>query len=59
MDKEGFTIKCNKCGREDEYKCGSFYSKQFYEEEGKIILGINWGYEEGSIECECGNKIEF
>ncbi|OZV10774.1 hypothetical protein CIW83_18315 [Tissierella sp. P1] len=58
-ENKGFTIKCNKCGREDEYKDKSFYSKQFDEEDGQIILGVSWGYEEGSIKCECGNIIEF
>lgn len=60
MSKEGFIIKCKRCGKEDEYKDKDFYSKQFQEgEESKIILGISWGYEEGSIECACGNTIEF
>lgn len=56
---EGFTIRCNKCGSEDEYKEGC-YSNQFYKDNCKIILGINWSYEEGVIKCsKCGNTIEI
>ena len=60
MDEEkGFIIKCNRCGREDTYKSENWYAKQFYEDEGEIVTSINYGYEEASIECKCGNKIEF
>jgi len=57
---EGFTLKCNKCGREIQLKGKNFYTKQLneYPENDKLYLGISFGYEEIEIECVCGNRIE-
>lgn len=59
MNKEGFIIKCKRCGKEDEYLDKDFYRKQFDKGDSKIILAVSWGYEEGEIRCKCGNVIEF
>ena len=55
---EGFTLKCNRCGRELKLKGNNFYSiqadKQYH---NKLFLGIDWHYEEVKIKCECGNEV--
>ena len=54
IDKnEGFTIKCNKCGRE------SVYTNPMVGTKGGIILYIDWHYEEGDFHCDCGNIVKL
>ena len=55
---EGFTLRCNKCGREVKLKGNKFYNKQWDDDYNqKIILGVNWYSQEVEIKCECGNEI--
>jgi DNA-directed RNA polymerase subunit M/transcription elongation factor TFIIS len=55
---EGFVLKCSKCGNSLEIISKDFYMEQF-ENDTEIKLEIDWGYEEGSIVCECGNVVIF
>ena len=56
---KGFTLKCNECGRKLILTGNDFYNIQLNNQfHNKLFLGINWGYEEVQIECECGNEID-
>ena len=57
---EGFTIKCNQCG-----KISIFTNRKLNKWKGikisnkYIKIGIDWGCEEGELECKCGNKLNL
>lgn len=50
---DGFTIKCNKCGKEQMLSSDMHFSV-----DKTISLYVASYQEEIIIECECGNSVE-
>lgn len=53
---DGFTIKCNKCGKEQELKANEDFNSG--ESERDIYLYADYYDRSITISCQCDNEIE-
>ena len=58
---EGFTIKCNKCGKETIVKSTKFKKSYSYDirYSNQNIKAYSTNMEESFITCKCGNEMQY